>query len=168
MGKESIMNENLKRVIGYLIYVAVFGLLVVLAENLNHHFQDIFRSTFRAPYFWLFITQIVFPILVGLLLALPQFIRTARQEGSWKTDWIVLLAVGLPALCIVIAPVAFYALASLIPPETESMPIPYLLFRVLNYPALFKVFGLLLGFVLLTSLRKQSQDEDTVHVDSAA
>lgn len=148
------MSSNRKRVIGYLIYVAAFGLLVVLVETLNHYFQDVFRTTFRAPYLWLFISQIVFPVLVGLLLALPQFIRTYRQKGSWTTDWIMLLAVGLPAFFIVIVPIASFGLVYLIHLETA----PRFFLWIYANPTLSKVFGILLGFVLLTSFRKQKQD----------
>jgi hypothetical protein len=162
------MNYNLKRVIGCLIYVAAFGLLVVLAEDLNRHFEDVFRSTFRLPYFWLFITQFVLPILMGCLLALPQFIRTSRQEGSWKADWIVLLAVGLPAFCIAVIPVGFYTLAYFIQPENGAIPLSSLFFWMSHYPALPKVFGILLGFVLLTSPGKQSRDEEAAPEDIEA
>ena len=40
------MNSNLKRVVGYLAYVAAFGLLVILVETMNHYFQDVYRITF--------------------------------------------------------------------------------------------------------------------------
>lgn len=155
------MNSNLIRVIGYLTYVAAFGLLVILVVNLNHYFQDVFRTTFRAPYLWLFISQIVFPMLVGLLLALPQFIRTYRQEGSWKTDWIMLLTVGLPAFFITVAPIAFFSLAYYIRLETS---VPHFIYLLSANPAFSKVFGVLFGFVLLNSLGKQRQDGDAVDV----
>lgn len=148
------MNNNQRRIIGYIIYVAVFGLLVVVVENLNRHFEGVFRSTFQPPYFWLFLSQFVFPVVVGLMLALPQFIRTYRQEGSWKTDWVVLLTIGLPALCVAITPVAFFSLVRFILPETGSIPVPWLISLISTYPALNKTAGILLGFFLLTSLGK--------------
>ncbi len=159
------MNSNLKRVIGYLIYVVVLGLVVILAETLNHYFQDVFRTTFRAPYLWLFISQIVFPILVGLWLALPHFIRTYRQEGSWTTDWIMLLAVGLPAFLITAAPIVFFTLAYFLQLE---MSVPRLIYLLSFNSALPKVFALLFGFVLLNSMGKQKQDGDAVDVNNAA
>ena len=154
------MNNNQRRIIGYIIYVAVFGLLVVVAENLDRHFEDVFRSTFRTPYFWLFLSQFIFPILVGLLLALPQFVRIYLQEGFWRTDWIVLLTVGLPAFCVAITPVAFFSLVRFVQPETGSISVPYLISLISAYPALSKVSGILLGFVLLTSLGKQANNKN--------
>lgn len=136
------MNNNIKRFIGYLIYVVAFGYLVLKVDDFYRYSQALFSSTYNPPWLWLFISGI-FPILVGLLLALPQFIKTFRQKGSWKIDWIVLLTVGLPALCIAITPIIYVAQFAL------NAKLSFLILQL--YPTFVKVAGILFGFVLVIS-----------------
>ena len=69
----------------------------------------------------------------------------------------MLLVVGLPAFFITAAPILFFALAYFLRLETS---VPHLIYLLSANPALPKVFGILLGFVLLNSMRKQRQDGD--------
>lgn len=148
------MNNNLKRIMWYIIYIAVFGFLIVAAGNLDRHFMNIYRTTYQTPYLWLFLVQFVFPFMVGLGLALPQFIVKCRQKGFWKVDWIVFLTVSLPTFIVAVTPAAFFSLVHFIVPETGSIPIPWLISFIGTYPALNKAAGVMSGFFLLTSLVK--------------
>jgi hypothetical protein len=148
------MNNNLKRIMWYIIYIAVFGFLIVAAGNLDRHFMNIYRTTYQTPYLWLFLVQFVFPFMVGLGLALPQFIVKCRQKGFWKVDWIVFLTVSLPTFIVAVTPAAFFSLVHFIVPETGSIPIPGLISFIGTYPALNKAAGMMSGFFLLTSLVK--------------
>ena len=141
------MNNKVKRFISYLVYVVAFGYLAIKFDDLYRYFKDIFLSTYRPPYLWVCMVPI-FEMLIGVLLALPQFIRTYRQEGSWKIDWIILLTVGLPAFCIAIAQIAQYISISWQPAASILMYLPY-------YPTTVKVAGILFGFTLITSFSKQ-------------
>ncbi|MDA8222604.1 hypothetical protein [Desulfosporosinus sp.] len=49
------------------------------------------------PYY---IYSALFPILVGIVLALPRLIQEFRKMGKWSIDWIKLLAVGTPTLLL--------------------------------------------------------------------
>jgi hypothetical protein len=138
----------------YIIYIAVFGFLIVAAGNLDRHFMNIYRTTYQTPYLWLFLVQFVFPFMVGLGLALPQFIVKCRQKGFWKVDWIVFLTVSLPTFIVAVTPAAFFSLVHFIVPETGSIPIPGLISFIGTYPALNKAAGMMSGFFLLTSLVK--------------
>lgn len=40
----------------------------------------------------------LYPILIGLLFALPKFVRLTKLEGTWNFDWIRLIAIGIPTL----------------------------------------------------------------------
>lgn len=144
------MSNDIKRLIGYIIYVAAFGFLIIMAEQLGNYYQEIFKRAFQIPYWWVFFALIGFPILIGAYLALPQFINTVRQQGSWKVDWIRLITLGLPGLLIAL--VAFFGLMA--PDLIAKSKIFIILWGY--HQTLIKVAGLLLGFVLLNSLYKQS------------
>jgi hypothetical protein len=140
---------NWRRLIGYLIYVAALGFIVIMVEEMGRYYQEIFRRTFNVPYLWILFTMIGFPSLIGIGLALPQFIKTAHQSGKWKVDWIRLIVLGLPGLLFVLAYIAcmlFPQLTLLV--TAVSNTVGY-------HQALAKVAGILLGFVLLNSLYKQ-------------
>lgn len=90
-------------------------------------------------------------------MALPQFLKTARQEGAWKTDWIRLIVLGLPGLLFVLAYMAcmvFPQWAVLVKVVSQILAF---------HQGMVKIAGILLGFVLLNSFYKQpefnSEDE---------
>ena len=100
------------RVAGYLLYTAllIFGLWLLFyydAVLLEHR-----KMTFEYwPYVWY---NTLYPILIGIFLALPSFVRTFRSYGPWKFDWILFVTVGIPTLlgtlsvCILFSPVGPY------------------------------------------------------------
>ena len=141
------MRSKVMRAFLYLIYIAVFGFLMIKYDGLNKHFQEIFRTTFQLSYMWFFI-MILLRMLIGLLLALPQFVRNFRPSGRWKVDWLLLVIVGLPSLCIAVTPIAQFALR-------DWSPAVNLLVMFNYYPTIVKVAGILCGFTLLSSFRKQ-------------
>ncbi len=142
------MNNNLKRFISYLLYIVAFGYIVIKADDYHQYLKQLYSTTFNTTYLWLFMST--FPILVGLLIALPQFITTLKQKGSWKIDWIRLFPVGLPSLCVAIAPITYFA----------DLPRNWgvIGFIVAFHPSLVTVAGILFGFVLVTSLSKQESE----------
>src|SRR5665647_2510784 len=97
------MNSNVKRFIGYLIYVVAVGYIITKADDYQLYLQHIYSKTFNTTYLWLFMS--LFPILVGLMLALHHLVSMIRKQGSLKFDWIMFLAVGIPTLCIAITPI---------------------------------------------------------------
>lgn len=143
------MNNGLKRFIGYLIYVIAFGYFVIKADDYHRYLKNLFSVTLNDPTnLWLFIS--IFPIIVGILIALPQFITTLKQRGSWKVDWIRLITIGLPALCISITPIFVSIQLAFISKA--------IFFIVGLHPSLVTVAGTLFGFVLVTSFGKQESE----------
>lgn len=143
------INQNLKRFIGYLAYVAAFGFLVIWADSLQKYYKHMFSTTFQIPYLWVFFAMIGLPILIGIGLALPQFIKTARQEGAWRVDWIRLLTMGLPGFLFALA-----LILSMVNPELMT-GIKLYSNLIAYHQTLVKAAGILLGFVLLNSFYKQ-------------
>jgi hypothetical protein len=138
------MSNNVKRIIYYLIYVIVFGFFVIEYDILYRYFKDIFLLTYKLPYLWIFLAPLL-RMLIGVLLALPHFISTYTQEGSWKIDWIPLITVGLPAFCVAIVPIL----------SIKWQPDAYILN---HYLTAVKVAAILFGFILLNSFGKQKSE----------
>ncbi|MEA4925323.1 MAG: hypothetical protein VB084_08440 [Syntrophomonadaceae bacterium] len=141
-------NYHVKRFISYLIYVAAFGYLVIKADDYRQYLKLLYSTTFDTTALWLYMS--IFPIIVGILLALPQFTRVFKQKGSWKVDWIVLLSAGLPSLCVAITPV--------IGPADFAHNWKFIAFIVGFHPSLVTVAGILFGFVLVTAISKQEAE----------
>ncbi|MEQ8201196.1 MAG: hypothetical protein ABRQ24_07230 [Syntrophomonadaceae bacterium] len=139
---------NLKRFISYLLYVVAFGYFVIKADDYYRYIKQLYMRDFDLTPAFLFMS--IFPIIVGFLLALPQFFVSYRQKGSWKIDWIVLLAVALPALLAAITPLL--ALVHL------SFAGRVIGFAVELHPRLVTVAGILFGFTLVSSLSKQESE----------
>ncbi|NLW44572.1 MAG: hypothetical protein GXY92_05260 [Syntrophomonadaceae bacterium] len=146
------MNENLKRFALCLIYVLFFGCFLLIVNDVYRYYNEIFSTTYRVPWSWLFIGSMV-PIIIGLLLALPSFLKAYRTKGTWKIDWIMLLTVGLPALGIVIMQILY--LAPYLGFEVPFSALKPILFLYAEHPTLVKTSGILFGFVLLSAFGKQ-------------
>lgn len=145
------VNHQIKRLIAYLIYMAVFGCLILIVERVGILYQEIFRRSFQIPYGWVLFATIGFPVLVGIFLALPQFVKTARQEGAWKIDWIRLIVLGLPGLLFVPSYVACMAFPQwVVLVKAVSQILAY-------HQGMVKIAGILLGFVSLNSFYKQPE-----------
>lgn len=143
------MNQQIKRLIGYLIYLAVFGCLILIVEQLGNYYQEIFRRSFQIPYWWVLFATIGAPVLVGVLLALPQFVKTACQDGTWKVDWVRLIVLGFPGLLFILAFITWMVFP-------ECMVLAKITSTIIGiHQGLVKVAGLLLGFVSLNSFYKQ-------------
>ncbi|MFY9120573.1 MAG: hypothetical protein WAO57_09655 [Syntrophomonadaceae bacterium] len=144
--------KHLKRPMGYLLYVAAFGCLVITMDRLGRYYDQITATTYQVSLIWVVVSQIGVPVLVGGMLALPQLIRMYQQPGSWQVDHVKLLTVGLPALGVALASCAW-----MVPSDWLNRISYYLL---THCPTLLKAGGLLLGFVLLTSFYKENNCRD--------
>lgn len=52
--------------------------------------------------------SVIFPVVMGVLLRLPQFIIELRRNKKWTFDWPKFLAVGLPTSLILILYIIYY------------------------------------------------------------
>lgn len=139
------MNNILKRFISYLLYVVAFGYLVIKADEYHQYLKKLFSTTFDTTSLWLFAS--IFPIFVGLLIALPQFITVLKQKGSWKVDWIMLLSVGIPSLFVAITPINY-----LVNFSSQSW---HFTGFIMNHSNLITIAGIVFGFTLISSLGRE-------------
>lgn len=135
------MDDNLKRFLAYFAYAL---LLAYLLFKTDQYFQQLLLANAYNPLQDKFI--LFFPILFGLLLALPRFLSVIRESGSWRYDWVLFLAVGLPALGLQV-----FTYIRLLP-TLQASPVTGNLF--INHSSLLMISGLVLGYVLLASFKK--------------
>ncbi len=145
-----LMNTKLIRFISYLVYMVAFGYFVIKADDFHRLLKRSYATDFDSTGTFMFMS--LFPIIVGILLALPQFFAECKQKGTWKIDWIALAAMGLPSLLVAITPM-------LINLSSEEQIIGFqgqvIGFIVGFHPTLVTVAGILFGFVLVTSFSRQ-------------
>ncbi|AFM41057.1 hypothetical protein Desaci_2086 [Desulfosporosinus acidiphilus SJ4] len=85
----------MKRFFGYLFYTLFVG--VIMYES-GRYIHDIGMHGGRTVNFPVFIFMALYPIVIGMVLAVPGLIQRIRQEGKWRIDWQMLLPIGLPTL----------------------------------------------------------------------
>jgi len=135
------MNNNLKRTITYLIYVSIIGFISIIGDQFNNYLFTLYATTFSSLYFW-FLP--IYPILIGFLIALPQFITNARKLGSWRFDWLKFIIVSIPALYMAFTFIIYFSQVGRLLPVIHSQQ-------------LYMIGGIVFGHLLLTSFYKQSQ-----------
>lgn len=147
-----MVNMKLIRFISYLVYVVAFGYFVIKADDFHRLLKRAYSMDFDPAGTFMFMS--IFPIIVGILLALPQFFTSYMHKGAWKVDGVALLAMGLPALLVAITPMVVTSplLADF------SFGAQVIGFIVGFHPTLVTVAGILFGFVLVTSFSRQESE----------
>lgn len=123
----------------FVCYVLYRGILYdrVLMEMVSITYKPIPRQIFI----------IFFTIFLGLLFAVPQIIEKLKKQGSWRIDWIKLIAVGIPALYLNIQIVGYFSSLG------KLFALGVLVFG--SNPATQYISGIILGYMLLASLDKK-------------
>lgn len=100
--------KNISRFIVYFVYVVIFMLLVKYGyEYCFYRLQ--YPGSKYLDYIFLgkpivFAFLVVYFAFTGLMFALPRFISSVKEQGIWKFDWVVFLAVCIPALYVTVTP----------------------------------------------------------------
>jgi hypothetical protein len=89
----------------------------------------------------------LFTISLGLLIAIPQFIEKFKKPGSWSVDWIRLIAVGVPALYLLIQMIGYFS------PLGKFFSLGFIVFS--SNPATQYISGIILGYLSLSVLDKK-------------
>gem|GEM_PF-3862109 len=143
--QEEILISTRKRLFMYIVFliIAVFMLDVILyCEQL---LKEEAALTFERLPFLLFTT--LYPVLIGLVFALPTFIQTCVTKGSWTFDWLPFTVLGIPALLMdLIFLVYFY------PVEID---IPLSFFAEYGSQASI-ICGLAFGYLALSCWKKKA------------
>jgi len=89
------------------LYTVFIGLLLYLGGKIQSQLKYMTTQTFN-PFDHILFTCI-FPVIIGIFLALPGFINEFKNTGKWKFDWIKFLAIGIPALYASFFPLLYYS-----------------------------------------------------------
>ncbi|HWP97087.1 MAG TPA: hypothetical protein VN426_09565 [Syntrophomonadaceae bacterium] len=132
--------DKLKCAVACAIYISSIILISIMGDKFNDYLLVLHSTYFESSYLW-FLP--IYPILIGFLIALPQFIRTIRKTGAWHFQWIKFLIMGIPALYIAFTyNIYFGRFGDLLP--------------VIHSRQLYIIGGIIFGNVLFTSIYKQS------------
>ncbi|WP_245959383.1 hypothetical protein [Neobacillus piezotolerans] len=93
------------------------------------------------------IFTIVSPVVIGLLLRIPKLILEIIEKKKWTFDWVKIVAVGLPALYVALAPYLYYS------PMGDYLPFAAV-FASFGASTITTAAGIVFGYVLLDSLKK--------------
>lgn len=142
----------MKRFLGYLFYTVFVGFIMYWGFILGQNLRIQAGRTFHP--FPLYIFMALYPIVIGMLLAVPGLLQRFHQEGKWRIDWQMLVPVIIPTLLLNIN----FLLSLLF-----HRP---LLFKfdwyklILSDPRTLDISGIVCGYVLLSSLIRKPSDAE--------
>ncbi|MFZ5597573.1 MAG: hypothetical protein ACOY31_11245 [Bacillota bacterium] len=99
--------KSIIRLLANLIYVVFIGYIIIWGAEYLNHLRKIVGQTYIMPYHYLLLNAF-FPVIIGMLMALPGLIKTLKKPGPWQLDWVILLSVGLPTFFVAILPWAYF------------------------------------------------------------
>lgn len=147
--------SNPKRFATHFLYSVFILSIVLYGENYRLYLRAVMGRTFKILPMIIFI--VVFPVVVGLLLALPSYIVEYRKEGKWRYDWTKFIAIAIPALYVILSlPTPFRNLLAFVYPP----PLGVLLMQ----PQVLHFAAIALGYFGLSALYKEASVDTDVNV----
>ncbi|SFF04736.1 hypothetical protein [Alteribacillus iranensis] len=134
---------NWKRFVYKIVCVGIIGFFLLSGSKYQVYLKDVAGATFEVLPVTIF--SVVFPILIGVLLRLPQLLLEIKEKREWTCNWIKLLVVGAPALYVTSLPLLMYL------PGGMNFWLVYEAMIVGNGTITTTVTGLVFGYVLLDS-----------------
>lgn len=130
----------MKRLLGYLSYTLFIGIILYCGSRYGQYLRVEAGRTFRPYSLYAFIA--FYPILVGMLLAVPGLISRMQLKGTWSIDWQMLLPIGLPTLVFNISPLV-----------NNSFLFKFQAYQlIVSDTRVYDICGIVFGYVLLKSL----------------
>lgn len=144
-------SYKLKRFIGYFIYTLFIGYILAKGMQYDMHLKQITAKTYNMKPYAFF--NVAFSVILGILMALPQFIKAWTKEGVWCFDWVRLISIGIPAFLLTITPLAYFN-----PPFATGRLLSQLwgLFGYSLTP--LAISGVVFGYLLLSVIDKQQPE----------
>lgn len=136
---------GLKRGLVYFLGVIVFAIILYFGIRL----EESIKVTYYSNGLMILLVYLIVPLVLGMLLALPGLFRKKQQSGIWSIDWVIVVAVSLPALVIAFLPfIHFYTAIGLV------LPTGHLFTGDLMQVQFFYLSSIICGYSLISSLRK--------------
>lgn len=80
----------------YLGYVILMFFLIKVLLQYEHLLHEQTQSTYNLiPLYWY---SSLYPMLIGLMFAIPSFVQLFKVKGRWNFDWLKMYVIGLPSL----------------------------------------------------------------------
>jgi hypothetical protein len=142
----------MRKFLRYFFWTVVIGSIYYAGSRYELHLIEHGQMNYN---FWpAVIFATIFPVLIGILLRLPKLIKEIKLEKVWKLNWIKLLAVGLPTFYVALVPLLSFTILG-----------KYLLFAMdIIHLDLSTLAGVIFGYVLLDSFKKDSEDDETIQM----
>lgn len=141
------MKIEANRFLRYFLYAFLVGIIMVVGSKYQLQFEQYTQLT-GDPTLSLYF-GFLFPMVVGMLIALPEFITKIKKDGSLKFDWIKFVAIGLPALILGVIPFLY---------NWNVIPLSSFYTHIIILKPLPRIIACAaLGFLLLSSFEKRER-----------
>ena len=142
----------MKSIIGYLFYLILFG--VVISVGLKYQSTLFKQSSMNYDLSDFYTFQTLFPLIIGVLLAIPYHIKNLQKQGVWKFNWAKFIVLGIPTLYFALIPYLFLN-------QLISINFPFLKQIMGGYfgnstSTLIAIIGIAAGYFVFTSFEKKS------------
>ena len=141
----------MKRIIVYLIYVSGLLLLIRYGGYYQEEMRILAGRMFNPLPSTLY--SVIYPVIVGLYLALPDFINLLRRAGKLHVNWIRILIIGIPTLLINSSVILYYFTPLGMNPVIQWIVSPH------GYNMVGRaLIGAVFGYTLLNSFSKKPEE----------
>jgi hypothetical protein len=141
------MNRG-KRFIRYFLFTILA--LVFLFWGANYGF--VLKKQAQNIYYYYFFSAL-FPIIYGIILALPKLFKEKYKNGCWSIDWIKFLAIGTPTILIDLS-LVLVALTPIGHTNYFSTLNPFIEILILDRMVI-SLSGIIFGYILITSFKRR-------------
>lgn len=132
--------QELVRFGKYFGFVILIGLVLQFLLEFDRLLLVQANLTFDRLSYFVYLS--LYPILIGILFAIPHLFRERKNAGKWTYNWVKSVAIGLPALFGATIFLHYYT------PLGDYVSV---LLRYKEFPI---VSGIALGYTALTSFHK--------------
>jgi len=147
----SIKGEKMKRIITYVLYITGLLLLVFFGNAYQEKMRII--SNQESNFIPILLVNSIYSIIVGIYIALPNFIKTISKTGKVHINWLKIFLIGVPTFIISASGVLFHYLR-----PVELTSIYYWIFSRFS-TAGTSLIAVVFGYTLLSSIVKEEKDE---------
>lgn len=135
---------NMKRFSKYLIWSLIIIFILFLGSEIESRLEEYSAKYYKVLPYMAF--TLLFPILVGMIFRLPQFVTDIILKKRWSVDWVKLSAIGIPSLYIAASPLLFFLNVPIINQHFASKMIS-------SGFTMTTIAGVIFGYIILESLK---------------
>ncbi|WP_366923093.1 hypothetical protein MFMK1_003585 [Metallumcola ferriviriculae] len=148
-------SDSLKRFTGYLTYTLLIIFLMYWGMGIQRELRMAVGAKPALDRIYLNILFRIFhPVIIGLLLAAPGFIRELRKPGRRGYDWAKFLAIGIPMAYITMIPLIY---VTQLFPKLDAV-LPGFHSRIMDFSVLHIVSGVIFGYLILGAYHKRRSE----------